>query len=590
MPRTNALAISVAALIAASGLSSNAFAQAVTEYTIPTASSMPEQIVAGPDGALWFTEQSSNKIGRITTSGQFTEFPVTTANAGLGGIVAAPDGNLWFTEGNANNIGRITADGNGTVTEFAIPTASSKPATIAVGPHGGLYFTEQAGNNIGHVNLSTDAITEFAIPSAGANALSIAPGADGALWFTEAGTNKIGKFSTGTNTFNEYTNPDSAAAVRFITPTPDGKLLFTEANTDQISAIGLDGSFKGEASPPTGGSGLGYIGLGPDGAVWFTEQKANNIGRVSSNGFGSGTVVISEYPVTTASSVPLTLTAGPDGGLWFVEQSANKIGRLTVPTSSTPLVASILPESRSVASGNTATVFATVINAGSSSLTSCQVVPLTQVPVTLSYQTTNSATNAPTGMANTPFPLTANGVSGNVQSLVLALTTNSTFVPTDIALGFSCKGADPAVPVHGLNTLLLSSATTTPPDIIALGATTTGDGILHITGTSGAGAFAVATDNVGSDATITASVDTGAASLTLGLTICQTNPATAACLMTPASSVTLTDTAGQTPTFSIFGTASGAIAFSPAVNRVFVRFKDTGGAVRGTTSVAVETQ
>jgi virginiamycin B lyase len=33
---------------------------------------------------------------------------VPTANAGLQDIVAGPDGNLWFTEGGGNKIGRIT--------------------------------------------------------------------------------------------------------------------------------------------------------------------------------------------------------------------------------------------------------------------------------------------------------------------------------------------------------------------------------------------------------------------------------------------------------------------------------------------------
>ena len=45
-----------------------------TEYPVPTSESAPTDIVAGPDGALWFTEQRAKKIGRITTSGQFTEY------------------------------------------------------------------------------------------------------------------------------------------------------------------------------------------------------------------------------------------------------------------------------------------------------------------------------------------------------------------------------------------------------------------------------------------------------------------------------------------------------------------------------------
>ena len=47
--------------------------------------------------------------------------------------------------------------------------------------------------------------------------------------------------------------------------------------------------------------------------------------------------------------------------------------------------------------------------------------------------------------------------------------------------------------------------------------------------------------------------------------------------------------AGQTPTFAVFGLAQGSIPFDPANNRVFVRYKDQNGVVRGATSVAVRT-
>lgn len=46
-----------------------ALAGAITEFPIPTANSIPKGITAGPDGNLWFTEDSADKIGRITPSG-----------------------------------------------------------------------------------------------------------------------------------------------------------------------------------------------------------------------------------------------------------------------------------------------------------------------------------------------------------------------------------------------------------------------------------------------------------------------------------------------------------------------------------------
>ena len=57
-----------------------------------------------PHGALWFTEQSANKIGRISTAGSVVEFALPTASSGPSGTAVGPDGALWVTEYNANKI------------------------------------------------------------------------------------------------------------------------------------------------------------------------------------------------------------------------------------------------------------------------------------------------------------------------------------------------------------------------------------------------------------------------------------------------------------------------------------------------------
>jgi len=91
-------------------------------------------------------------------------------------------------------------------------------------------------------------------------------------------------------------------------------------------------------------------------------------------------------------------------------------------------------------------------------------------------------------------------------------------------------------------------------------------------------------------ASITVSGDTGAASLPVSITICQTDPKSGACLQPPSATVTTSVAANATPTFGFFVAGSGPVADSPGANRVFARFKDSGGAVRGSTSVAVRTK
>ena len=76
----------------------------------------------------------------------------------------------------------------------------------------------------------------------------------------------------------------------------------------------------------------------------------------------------------------------------------------------------------------------------------------------------------------------------------------------------------------------------------------------------------------------------------LQLALCQTDPFTAQCTSPAGPAVNVVITANGIPTFSVFAQATAAIPFDPANSRIFVRFKDTGGATRGSTSVAVRTQ
>jgi len=251
-----------------------------------------------------------------------------------------------------------------------------------------------------------------------------------------------------------------------------------------------------------------------------------------------------------------------------------------------PLVAAVLPSSRSVQVNGLATVFATVINSGSSIAPGVTISQST-VHGTFAFQTTNPATNVPTGTPNTPVDIPP----GGVQTFVLSFVPDQVFGPADVPFNIAGNGVPPVAPIIGVNTLLLSASATPVPDIVALAATPAPGLITNIPGPNGIGFFAVATVNVGASGSITVTADTGGAVLPLSLSLCQTDPNTAQCLGGgPAPSVTTTINAGATPTFSIFATGHGNVPFAPATNRIFVRFKDGSGATRGSTSTAVRTQ
>ncbi len=162
----------------------------VKEYAILSTTSKPNGIATGPDGDVWFTEYSTNKIGVLTTSGSSAEYQVPTPNSGVFGIASGPDGALWFTESSSNKIGRIAT--TGAISEYPVPTGAAGPAYVALGPDGNLWFTETGSNKIGWITPG-GVIRDMSVPTAGSAPNGIAAGPDGNLWFTEYNGNKIGR-------------------------------------------------------------------------------------------------------------------------------------------------------------------------------------------------------------------------------------------------------------------------------------------------------------------------------------------------------------------------------------------------------------
>lgn len=132
--------------------------------------SVPGDITVGPDGALWFTAEDSSGphdyIGRITTGGAVLGFPLPIYerptyngynNLAPNSIVAGPDGALWFTSQRVNVLGRITT--NGQVNLYDLPPVEYGndywwSRSLTVGPDGALWITNQGC--IVRVSLGSD--------------------------------------------------------------------------------------------------------------------------------------------------------------------------------------------------------------------------------------------------------------------------------------------------------------------------------------------------------------------------------------------------------------------------------------------------
>ena len=310
-------------------------------------------------------------------------------------------------------------------------------------------------------------------------------------------------------------------------------------------------------------------------------------------------------PTNTATATQ-SMAANPSNNVTTLSAGASLTGPYEPQQSSVPVswnviiepgiggnsngnfVSASLPAGINVPEGTTSTFSTTVINTSAAAQT-LTVAPttLSSLPVTLLACATDPATNACLGAPSSSFSVTIppNQASATFTTFVTA-TAAIPYNPVNnvVYLTFEdTQGTVQAVGFANVNT------ETNVEAFQVLEATASGNDVLTIPfSTQGTGAFAVEAANFG-PAIDGAVVGTTSGNLPVSVTICQTIPSTGQCLAAPNSTVTLSIPTGTSAVFSVFVTATAAIASDPTSNRIYVQITNPSGTGGGLTSVAVVT-
>jgi YVTN family beta-propeller protein len=528
--------------------------------------SEPQGVAVAPDGTTAYVTNLFGDDISVIDAAQFPQRVVATIASGTfpPGVAIAADGSAgYFTNGLATTP-RVSAFSTATNAITANIGLPGTPSGVAVSPDGKHVYAA-SGTTTGIVSVistATNAITASIPVSGSPDSIAVTPDGSKAYvtHFLSSGLVSVINLATNTvaGTIAVGDNPVGIAV------SPDGTRAYVANSNDNDVSVIDTAADSVTATIPVGQGPFG-VSVSANGASVYAANKTDN--TLSQIDAASQTVVAT----INVGSAPAAL--------------GNFVGKVA-PQSA--VLSSILPGGRSVQVGATASVFATILNIGAVALSNCRIVLPSSAPagLTLSYVTTNAATNVPNSTANPLVTIAGNG------SQSFELNFQSTAATTDPAqpLLFVCAATGHAPIVVGLNSVDLQFSSTPIPDVLAIAATATGDGIVDVPLSSQQeGAFAVASQNAGADGSITVSADTGTTSLPISLMLCQTSAGTGQCLAPPAPSVTLDFQPSATPTFSVFVAATGAVAFSPATARVFVRFADSNGNAHGSTSVAVRT-
>ncbi len=285
---------------------------------VPDPYVLPGQIIAGPDGNLWFpaiaynnftTTRPGGAIGRLTHGGRVTLFPLPIPHTYPTVITFTRDDTLWF----------LAFQGNGQLA----PNVDIAPHFSRVVPKIG-HMTPD-----GHFHF-------FSFPSNDMSPIAIATGSDDNLWLAENGNNGATSLHIARMTLNgAFTDFPLPALfqhdyLQHLIAGPDGNLWFSfESSDSHYNAIGNIGKIS-----PQGKISIYSLGkynvpedmtVGPDHNIWFTSFAA--IGRITP----AGQISLFDPNLHKHLNMQIEVagvTTGPDGNLWFATKN-EAVGRLT---------------------------------------------------------------------------------------------------------------------------------------------------------------------------------------------------------------------------------------------------------------------
>jgi streptogramin lyase len=259
---------------------------------------VPEQMTLAKDHSgntvVWFSELANNAIGvlRVAPNGtrlSYTDFPCGCREPK--GIAASPDGSIWFTEQTTNRLGRLTVDpsrpldiGAARVDHFNVPS--------------GVMVNDSIPSDINHMNRTSQ-------PH------SVALDAEGRVWFTEERTAKIGYLdqakavpntSAGITELNmPPTDFKAAAAPADLAVDRKGTVYFTDEYGDEVGTVTVAGPGP-RWRPAERRSQTDKPMLDRTGNLWFTEKGANLVTRIA--GVTAGASIPPPQPLSSLPPPP----------------------------------------------------------------------------------------------------------------------------------------------------------------------------------------------------------------------------------------------------------------------------------------------
>ena len=297
------------------------------EFKLPTRA-FPHDPYAAPDGAIWYTGQLGNVLGRVDPkTGQVKDYPLPPSS-GPHGLMGDKDGNIWFTGNFKGYIGKLDPK-SGQFTEYRLPDPKARdPHTPIFDKTGNLWFTVQGGNMIGRLIPATGEIKLVEAPTPKSLPYGTVIDSKNKLWIVLFGTNKIASVDNNMKV-TEYSLPSADARPRRLAIDADDVIWYSDFSRGYLGKFDTKtGKFVKEYLSPSGPKSEPYGITVIDGIVWYNEGNAKPNGLVR---FDPKSESFQSFPIPSGGGVVRNMMPTADKkGIVMAESAQNKVAIATI--------------------------------------------------------------------------------------------------------------------------------------------------------------------------------------------------------------------------------------------------------------------
>jgi virginiamycin B lyase len=293
------------------------FSGKVSEWPVPTPRFARDPAIA-PDGSIFITVMSGNKIARFDTKSQtFREWDMPSGHRPHG-LLVDKQGMVWTTGNGNGTIGKLDP-ASGKVVEYKTLSGRGGPHTLVItDDQSTIWFTLQSGDKVASLDTKSGTIKEYPMPG-GPYGLSLDKA--GNVWVCRMGDNKMGKLDPKTGQTSEV-DTGRGSRPRRVATAPDGMLWIAYYGNGKLAKLDPAAmKVVKEYQLPHGDAGPYAVNTDGAGMVWVNEINTDTVVRFDPT---SEQMRVVKLPSTGVGIRKMVIDI--QGRLWYMGSHNGRLG------------------------------------------------------------------------------------------------------------------------------------------------------------------------------------------------------------------------------------------------------------------------